>query len=214
MGPEGQSCRRQTRERYLPLKSLQHEFSTHNPFPSLGGLCQILPKITTWGRVPFVRDVHTARQLMDHFYRESFENRFSIAHLFNSSSFAVFFFRRPYLQIKFVDFYNNSIHFTINPTIWFPGQPNGGMDARMAAWFPGLDKYRLYDNGFLRGACMCHFHSSPILTLRGLCKDIDVDTIYSLKYSVNDLILKGIRNSDIRNYLEKPWKPTKNHEKP
>ena len=45
---------------------------------------------------------------------------------------------------------------------------------------------------------MCHFHSSPILTLRGLCKEIDVDTIYSLKYSNNDLIFKGIRNSEIR----------------
>ena len=163
------------------------------PFPQWKGCVGFCPKVQDGGRVPFVRDSNAARLLMNHFYQTSSEQKLPIVWNY-SSTFAVF---SPYWlkdEAGFVDYYNNS---AINPELWFPGQPNGGMEAPLAVWNPAVEKYLLFDYGYTQGTCMCQFDNSPILTLRGLCEQTDVDKLFVLKYSHGDIIFKGIRNSKL-----------------
>ena len=118
------------------------------PFPSWRDCIHFCPKVEGKGRVPFVKDVNESRLLMDHFYQASLANKLPVADIWNSTSFAVFSSYSLHTESRFVDFYSNS---TLEPELWFPGQPNGGKEAPIAAWFPGLDKYLLLDNGPIPG---------------------------------------------------------------
>ena len=164
------------------------------PFSSWRDCINFCPKVEGKGRVPFVKSVNESRLLMDHFYQASLANKLPVADIWNSTSFAVFSSFSLHTESRFVDFYSNS---TLEPELWFPGQPNGGKEAPLALWFPGLDRYLLWDYAPIPGICICQFHNSPKLTLRGVCEQSDIDEMFVLKYSNGDVVFKGLRNTDL-----------------
>ena len=94
---------------------------------------------------------------------------------------------------NFVDFYQRTPIPSDLP--WWPGEPNGGVNEKCASW--------LQDNIFDDSCdkpynCLCKFYHSPILRLRGLCKNSNVDTHYIVKNIGQQIEFLGLTGTEIK----------------
>ena len=157
-------------------------------FDSCKNLC---PRIQAGGRVPYTGSQSQAEALLQQFQAISTDNS-------NSSKISSDFIYSPFVldsKDKFVDFYTQTAVPRDLP--WLPGEPNGGRSEPCSSW--AINGGKLFDAqcAFSPSNCMCKFESTPILKLRGLCKNTNVDTSYTVKNVNGNIVYFGVAGTRI-----------------
>ena len=192
---------------YFPHLYLLAHF-TH--FDNCKRLC---PRLQDEGRVPLTRNTTESEQLLKQFKETSYNYALN-----PSGEFLMWSSYIKPINRSFEDSYTGSV---IQEDLWIPGQPNGGAEQPCTFWGAGDDKARLYDVPCImvvNPKCLCEFNDTPILRLRGLCKESNIDTYYTLQQVDGHLRYMGVSNTAIvfsenKLLLESPkWKLTVNLE--
>ena len=98
----------------------------------------------------------------------------------------------------FVNIYDGT---PLNLTFFGYGQPNGGDNENCVFWSYQMDG-SLYDQtcenyDSIKFQCFCQFESNIFLKLRGLCPESSFDSIYTIKYEDNQIVMKGLSGTTI-----------------
>ena len=98
----------------------------------------------------------------------------------------------------FVNIYDGT---SLNPTFFACGQPNGGVNENCVFWSYQMDG-TLYDQtcdnyDSIKFQCFCQFENNIFLKLRGLCPESSFDSIYTVKYEDNEIVMKGLSGTTI-----------------
>jgi hypothetical protein len=184
------------------LRLPMEDFCLQEPYPHLYllpnhfhqsedclGLC---PRLQPGGRVPPVPGLQEAGRLVGQFRALSRDYA-------KDPSKPIWlhgpFVRRP--DGTFADFYSGN---AAAADLWVAGQPNGGAGQPCTVWSSANPEGRLFDitcHWVVASQCLCQLHRSPVLRLRGLCKDSHIDTHYTLKYVNGSTVYKGLSGTDI-----------------
>ena len=175
------------------LHDFLHTYVFPAHFNNWNDCIDFCPRMQKNGRVPFIGSVNASQFLMEYFKRTNQTNKLSFS-IDQSDLFGIY---APF-QLesgRFVDFYNGSL---ISADMWNPGQPNGGKNQPTTSWILNFNKYLLFDQGADAPAiCMCQFHQTPVLKLRGLCENSHVDRYFALSYNNGNAVFKGLKSSEI-----------------
>ena len=152
----------------------------------------LCPRLQDEGRVPFTRNISESEHLIQQFKSMSYEYALDPTREF--LMWSSFVYRK---NGSFVDFYNGA---DMQNDLWIPGNPNGGGNQQCTFWGAGDSKARLYDVScmlLLNPKCLCEFKNTPILRLRGLCKESNIDTYFTLHQANGHVGYKGLSNTEI-----------------
>ena len=177
------------------LHDFLHTFVFPTHFNNWNDCIDFCPRMQKNGRVPFIGNVKASQFLMEYFQKTNRTNRLSFS-IDQSKLFGIF---APF-QLesgRFVDYYNSSS--PIAADMWNPGQPNGGKNQPTTSWILNFNDYLLFDQGDSAPAiCMCQFHQTPVLKLRGLCESSHVlDRYFALSYDNGNIVFKGLTSSEM-----------------
>ena len=175
------------------LHDFLHTFVFPTHFNNWNDCIDFCPRMQNNGRVPFIENLNASQFLMEYFKKTNLTNELSFS-IDQSNLFGIF---APF-QLesgKFVDFYNNS---PISVDMWNPGQPNGGENQPTTSWILNFNEYLLFDQGAAAPAiCMCQFHQTPVLKLRGMCENSHVDRYFALSYNNGNIVFKGLTRTEM-----------------
>ena len=183
-------------------KSVDVDFCTRETSPHLYLLGQfhlwkdcmsLCPRLHEAGRVPFVANVSHSRQIIHQFRNLSADYAWKP----NDPYWLYSPFRQDHLG-NFVDHYSEV---AMPEGLWVDGQPNGGSGQPCTGWMGQRDDGRLFDTKCTwrpPGQCLCQFKISPVVRLRGLCSDSNIDTHFTFKYSNKSVLYKGLKGSEIQ----------------
>ena len=176
------------------------DFCKKNMFPYLLNLenkfsatdcLRICPRLEAGGRVPSIINSTNSQNAVEE-YRKT---------LFYSKQKLEVFIVAPFVWDSskgFIDYYTKDL---MPLSLWVPGQPNGNESQP----FTGSDTSR--NDGLLldipnkdsRGlSCQCDFPDQPLLRLRGLCKDSNIDNTFTIVSHEGSVICKGLTNTEIK----------------
>ena len=154
----------------------------------------LCPRFQEGGRIPFVANASHSGRLMEQFRNLSadFARNPKDSHWLFSSF-------RQNLEGNFVDHYSEK---AMPDDMWVRGQPNGGSGQPCTGWVGQRDDGRLFDTKCTwrpsYGQCLCQFQKSPVVRLRGLCSDSNIDNHFTLMQSNKSILFRGLKGSEIR----------------
>ena len=170
-------------------------------FKSHPDCLNVCPRLHPGGRVPLTTNRKESEQLsqqyrnMSHDYARKNSDWIWSSFVYESDN-------------TFVDFYTE---IPMGADQWRVDQPNGGDKQQCTSWNSRYLSGGIHDDFCTlttqsRFRCMCQLDKRPIIKLRGLCKDSNIDTHYTLKHFANGTIsFLGLVGSEI--IYDKPlWK--------
>ena len=176
------------------VESLTEDFCKEEKFPEMyifshgfekwTDCIHFCPKIHSSGRVPLPSDVSNSALLANEFENNTKPSSNWVWASFHQST-----------DGTFID------HFSGTPmpnTAWLPGQPNAGKGQPQPCTFWKGVEGKVCDyscNVATPMHCICQFHKSPIIKLRGFCKGSDVDTHYTPRYVNGGVEFLGLTTS-------------------
>ena len=160
-------------------------------FHSFDDCLNLCPRVQSEGRLPLTHYIEDAENLAQQMGQQGS----------NDFIWASFTYNTPG---NFTDHFMGT---PLNPDLWTPGQPNGGLKQQCTMWMKGSTDGKLFDLGCQYWGkhvkCLCQFDGSPILRLRGLCQGSNIDTHYSMKDINGSVVFKGIIGTEIKILLVK-----------
>ena len=176
-------CRKSRYPNLLPLTT---------KFNSQADCLGTCPRIQAGGRVPFTSNLSEARNLVQQL-RDANRPEF----VYTAGVWSPFIFQT---EGYFVDWYTR---LPMSASLWVPGQPNGGQKQPCTAWWDYASDGRVYDydcsvEAGVQFQCVCGFLNIPVLRLRGLCKESNIESHYTLKYLNGSITYKGLTGTDIK----------------
>ena len=161
-------------------------FNMADGFHSAHDCLSLCPRIQAGGRLPLTRNAEEAEQLAQLFYHPDSRD----------------FFWSPFIyQTKgnFTDYYTGT---AMPSNMWVASQPNGGITQQCTEWDGNNPKGTLFDLPCVylsqKLQCLCQFDESPILRLRGLCTESNIDTHFTLKTLNGSVAFMGLTGTVIR----------------
>ena len=154
-------------------------------FESAYDCFNLCPRIQAGGRLALTPRVSDAQQLAQMFYHPESKDYFWAPYIYHTEG-------------NFIDHYTEV---SMPSDLWVAGEPNGGRTEKCTAW-PGINPNgNLWDVTCvwtIKLQCLCQFIQSPILRIRGLCKDSKIDTLYTLKRLDGRTVFMGLTGTIIK----------------
>ena len=167
--------------------SFPNLFPMSQEFPNQADCISLCPRIQAGGRLPSTASLTESQHLVQ-----------QILTMTDPKGGQTFW--APFVYISdnhYADIYTGQ---DMPPALWVRGQPNGGKTQPCTDWSVG-NEGKLYDDECFRPSkkrqCICQFIKTPILTLRGLCKDSNIDTHYTMKYVNDGITYMGLYDTNI-----------------
>ena len=180
------SVEKMTKENNGQSLSFPNLFKMADGFHSAYDCMNLCPRIQSGGRLPLTRSAEEAEQLAQLFYHPDSPDRFWSSFIYQTEG-------------NFTD------HFTgtaIPPSTWVAGQPNGGLEEQCTQWLRSNPKGSLFDISCVylsqKLQCLCQFDESPILRMRGLCTESNIDTHFTLKTLNGSVAFMGLTGTVIK----------------
>ena len=154
-------------------------------FESAHDCMNLCPKIQAGGRLPLTPTASDAEQLAQMFYQPDSKDSFWAPFVYQTEG-------------NFIDHYTEV---AMPSDLWLTGQPNGGLIQSCTLWEENDSKGSLWDVTCVwtyKVKCLCQFIHSPILRIRGLCKDGKIDTHYTLKSLNDSVVFMGLTGTVIK----------------
>ena len=155
-------------------------------FGSMHDCMNLCPRIQKGGRLPYIPTVMDAEHLAQRFYHPDSKDYFWARFTYKTEG----------------NFTDHLTGITMPPELWVAGQPNGGLKQPCTRWDGNNPKGSLFDVQCtyysMKCQCLCQFDRSPILRLRGLCKNSMIDTHFTMKNFNGSVVYKGVKATVIQ----------------